>query len=92
MEFEWNLFPGITSIEILRKIQEDLEARIINPRNINPEQFEGTVLFMSMFDDIDWTQNGNSLDSTSNSEEVREYAQRFQRGHRSFFDPGTAEK
>ena len=87
MEFEWNWFPGITSIEILRKVRGDLEAR-----NINPEQFEGTVLFMLMFNDIDWTQNVNSLDSISNSEEVREYAQRFQREHRSFVGPGTAEK
>ena len=35
---------GFTSIEILRKIQEDLEVR-----QINPEQFEGRILFMSMF-------------------------------------------
>ena len=27
IEFEWNIFSGFTSIEILRKIQEDLEAR-----------------------------------------------------------------
>ena len=54
MEFEWNMFPGSTSIEIHKKIQEDLEAR-----NINAEQFEKTVLFMWMFNDIDWTQNSN---------------------------------
>ena len=39
IEFEWNTFPGFRSIEILKKIPEDLEAR-----QINPEQFEGRVL------------------------------------------------
>ena len=51
IEFEWNIFPGFTSIEFLRKIQEDLEVR-----RINPEQFEGKILFISMFNDIDWTK------------------------------------
>ena len=45
-----------------KKIQEDLGAR-----RINPEQFEGRILFMSMFYDIDWTQNGNSFCCISNS-------------------------
>ena len=29
VEFEWNIFPGFTSIEILRQIQKDLEAQQI---------------------------------------------------------------
>ena len=30
-------------------------------RQMNPKQFEGIFLFMSMFNDIDWTMNGNSI-------------------------------
>ena len=48
IEFE---FPGFTSIEILRLIQQDLNAR-----RINPDQLEGRILFMPMFNDIDWTE------------------------------------
>ena len=49
--FEWNIFPGFISIQILRQIPKDLKAR-----RLNPEQFEGIILFMSMFNDIDWTK------------------------------------
>ena len=64
-------FPGFTSIEILRKTQEDLEA---------PEQFDGMILFMSMFNDTDWTKHGHSLDTISNPKEVRVYVKSVQRG------------
>ena len=43
--------PGFTPIEILRKIQKDLEAR-----QIDPEQLGRIILFMSLFSDIDWTR------------------------------------
>ena len=36
IDFEWNIFPGFTAIAILRHIQQDLNAR-----RINPDQFEG---------------------------------------------------
>ena len=78
---------GFTSIEILRQIQKDLSAR-----QIHPEQFEGMILFMSVFNDIDWTRNGNSFECISKSKEVRDYAKRFRRGHWSFFDPENEEK
>ena len=55
IEFEWNIFPGLTSLEILQKIQKDLRDR-----NIEPEKFEDRIIFMSMFNDIEWTKRGNS--------------------------------
>ena len=51
IEFEWNIFPGLTSLEILQKIQKDLQDR-----NIEPEKFEDRIIFMSMFKDIEWTK------------------------------------
>ena len=48
IEFEWNLFRGFTSWQILQKIQEFLGAR-----QTSPEEFEHRLIFMSMFNDID---------------------------------------
>ena len=87
IEFEWNIFPGFTSIEILRLMQKNL-----NGRQITPDQFEGRIIFMSMFNDIDRTKNGNSDVCISNAREVSDYAKEFQRGHWSFFGPGDEEK
>ena len=58
----------------------------------NPEQFEGRILFMSMFNDIDWTKNWNSLHCILNSKEVRDHAKRFQLGQKSFLAAGNEEK
>ena len=54
IEFEGNIFPGFTTIEILGEIQKDLNAR-----PVNSEQIEGIIPFISMFNDIDWTGREN---------------------------------
>ena len=46
-------FPGRTSLQLLQKMQED-----VNVRKRKPKQFEGIILFMSMFNDIVWTKKG----------------------------------
>ena len=51
IEFEWKNLPGFTSLEILQRIQNDLRER-----NIEPDKFTDRTIFMSMFDDIDWTR------------------------------------
>ena len=43
--------PGLTSLEILQKIQKDLQDR-----NIEPKNFEDRIIFM--FSDIEWTKKG----------------------------------
>ena len=80
-------FPGRTTLEILPKIQRNLEDR-----QIDPEEFEVTIIFTSKFNDIDWTRKGNSSDCFSNSEEVKDYARRFPRGHWSSLDPEEENK
>ena len=62
-------FPGFTSLQILQEIQNNLHER-----NIKPEEFTGRIVFMSMFNDIDWTRQGNDGICFSNPEEVKEYA------------------
>ena len=79
IEFEWNIFPGRTSLEILRKIQKDLQEQ-----NIEPENFEDRIIFMSMFNDIDWTRRGNSEQCISNPEQGKNYAKKFTQGHWTF--------
>ena len=63
IEFEWHIFPGCSSLQILQKIQDDLRER-----NIEPEKFTDRIIFMSKFNDIDWTRQGNEGICISNSE------------------------
>ena len=72
IEFEWNVFPGLTSLEDLRKMQKDLQEQ-----NIEPDNFEDRIIFMSMFNDTDWTRRENSEQCFSNSEHVKNYAKKF---------------
>ena len=80
IKFEWKYYPRIHIVKFSDKIQKYLEAR-----QINPEQFEGQKLFISMFNDIDWRKNGNSSEYISNYKQVCDHAKKFQRGHWSFF-------
>ena len=86
-EFEWNLLPGLTSLQILQKIQSDLRGR-----NVEPENFGDRIIFMSMFTDIDWTRKGYGEKCISNSEEVMNYAKRFSQGHWTLLGPGDEKK
>ena len=47
MEFEWKVFSGFTTVGFLEQIQESTKAR-----QCDPEQFEGRIIIMSMFNDI----------------------------------------
>ena len=62
-------FPGLTSLGIL---QNDLQER-----NIEPEQFGDRIIFMSTFNDINWTRKRNEEICLSNSQKVKMYAKRF---------------
>ena len=42
-------------------------------KNIKPEMFTDRIIFMSMFNDIDWTQRGNDEICSSNAEKVKDY-------------------
>ena len=50
-EFEWYLFPGHTTVELLREIQMRKTTR-----GIKPEKFEDRIIFMSMYNDIVWSK------------------------------------
>ena len=49
MEFEWNIFPGFTTLQLVREVQE-----LLSRLSVQPENFTGRIIFMSMFNDISW--------------------------------------
>ena len=86
-DFELNIFPLFTSLEILQKIQKDLQEQ-----KIESENFEDRFIFMSMFNDIEWTRRGNSEQCISSSDQVKSYAKKFSQGHWTFLGPGSEKK
>ena len=60
LEFEWRIFPGHMTLEILQEIQDELEAC-----PARPERFEDRIVFMSMLNDIAWTKKGHSTEKCS---------------------------
>ena len=43
MEFEWNIFPGFTTLELCTQVQESL-SRL----SVTPEKFKGRIIFMNI--------------------------------------------
>ena len=81
-EFEWKIFPGITALGLLEKIQ-----KIMTDLQCEPEHFKGRIIFTSMFNDIVWDAKGNKEQCEYNSQAVAEHARKFSRGHWSFLEP-----
>ena len=48
IDFEWKIFPGAKALDILHKIQADLQGK-----NITPEKLSEQKIFMSRFNDIE---------------------------------------
>ena len=62
---------------------------MVEENRIQTEQCEDRLIFMSMYNDVDGTKNGNKEIYISNSLEVAAYAKRLPQGHWSFLGPGT---
>ena len=71
----------------LNKIQQ-----MMGELQCEPENFTGRIIFMSMFNDIVWDVKGNHELCVNNSKTIKEYAERFPRGHWSFTGPGSEMK
>ena len=48
-EFEWKIFPGITTLGVLEKIQS-----LMRDLQCEPEHLKDRIIFMSMYNDIAW--------------------------------------
>ena len=87
MEFEWNIFPGYTTLQLVREVQE-----VVSKLSVQPEHFTGRIIFMSMFNDISWRSKDNEKECELSAQLVSIYAQRFPPGRWSFLGPGFEKK
>ena len=83
MEFEWNIFPGFTTLQFVQDVK-----KFMNKMG-EPEQFQGQIVFMSMFNDIIWWIKDNEKKFSTL---VSLLAKRFPAGRCSFLGPGTETK
>ena len=81
MEFEWNIFPGITTLQLCNKVQEFMSKMSV------PSEFKGRIIFMSMFNDIMWGSEDNEQECDANATLVTLFARRFLPGTWSFLGP-----
>ena len=65
MEFEWNIFPGFTTLQLVREVQE-----LLSRLSVQPENFTGRIIFMSMFNDISWRSKDNEKECESSAQLV----------------------
>ena len=86
-EFEWNIFPGFTTLQLCHKTNN-----LLSDLGQTPESFTGTILFISMFNDISCDRKGNKDECLANAENVQVFARRFGFGQWSFIGPGSDRK
>ena len=86
-EFEWNIFPGFTTLQLCDKISD-----LLSSMGQTPESFTGRILFMSMFNDIFCDRYDNKDECLRNANIVKTFAKRFGIGQWSFIGPGSEKK
>ena len=86
-EFEWNIFPGFTTLQLCCKVTD-----LLSNLGETPETFTGRILFMSMFNDISCDNKGNEEECLANAKVASILAKRFGIGHWSFIGPVSEKK
>ena len=86
-EFEWNIFPGFTSLQLCDRI-----SNLLSSLGQSPKTFTGRILLMSMFNDISCDRHDNKVECLKNAEFVKTFAKRFGIGQWSFIGPGSEKK
>ena len=71
-KFEWNIFPGFTTLQLCGKIND-----LLSDLGQTPEAFTGRILFMSMFNDISCDRKGNKDEFLANARVLKVLAKRF---------------
>ena len=82
MEFEWNIFPRFTTLQICNKVQE-----LLSRLSVTPENFTRKIIFIS-FNDISWRSRDNKIECESNAQLVSLITRRFGARRWSFLGPG----
>ena len=86
-EFEWNIFPGFTTLQLCDKISD-----LLSSLGQTPATFTGRILFMSMFNDISCNRKDDKDECLRNAESVKIFSKRFGIGQWSFIRPGSEKK
>ena len=86
MEFEWNISQGFITLELVREVQKFMN------KMRDPAQFQGRIIFISMFNDVMWGIKDNETECVANSTLVSFFAKRFPAGHWSFLGLGSETK
>ena len=68
-EFEWNIFPGFTSLQLCDRI-----SFLLSSLGQSPETFTGRILFMSMFNNISCDRKDNKDECLKNADFVKTFA------------------
>ena len=71
-EFEWNIFPGFTTLQLCDKISD-----LLSDLEQTPETFTGRILFTSTFNDISCDRKGNKDECLANAEVVKVLAKKI---------------
>ena len=87
MDFEWNIFPGFTTLQLCNKAQE-----FLSKMSIEPQDFSGRIIFMSTFNDISWGSKENERECELSAQIVSMHAKRCSPGKWSFLGPGSEKK
>ena len=87
MEFDWNIFPGFTTLQLCNEVQE-----LLSKMSVEPEKFTGRIIFMSMFNDISWRSKDNEQECELSAQLVSIYAKRISAGRWSFLGDGSEKK
>ena len=86
-EFEWNIFPGFTTLQLCDRISD-----FLSDLGQTQETFTRRILFMSMFDDISCDRKSNKEECLTNAGVVKVLAKRFGIGQWSFIGPVSEKK
>ena len=87
IEFEWKIFTGFATLDILDEIQ-----RFMNDLQCEPEHFNDRIIFMSKYNDICMERTRKQKKCGNNSVTVANYARGFPRGRWSFLGPWIREE
>ena len=86
-EFEWNIFPGFTTLQLCGKVND-----LLSDLGETSETFTGRILFMSMFNDISCDRKDNKDECLANARVVKVLPRKFGIGQWSFIGPGSEQK
>ena len=83
IEFEWNIFPGFTTLQLCDKVNDPL-----SDLGEAPETFTRRILFVSLFNTF-CERKGNKEESLANARIVKVFVRKFGVGQWSLIGPSS---